>query len=76
VEVIQKRVVEFAVSREADPKLVPGEVLWFEVPRDGIEGRFLVVTAEPTRAGVRYTLVSQGYARKRPGERSIRIEKL
>ena len=72
----RKREVQFVVSTNADPKLVPGEVLWLEVPRDHIRGRYLVVTTEAVTTGIRYRLVTEGRGERLPGEKLLRIERL
>src|SRR5919112_662355 len=75
-QVRKMRAMEFTVREEAGVRLAPGELVWLEVPQEGIDGRFLVVSAEPTHHATRYTLVGQGSGRRRPGEKVIRIERL
>jgi hypothetical protein len=75
-QVRQTRAIEFTVADVADPKLTPGEVVWLEVPQEGIDGRFMVISSEPTANGTQYTLIGQDHARKRPGDKVIKIERL
>jgi hypothetical protein len=66
------RVIEFTISRDADPKLHRGEVIHLQIPERSINARFTVVRVEPREYGVSYSIMAAPGDAK-AGEKVLRI---